>query len=222
MKAINEALAKLQSELRPILKDSENPFFKSKYADLASVSRILYPLMSKHGLSVTHHGSYANNQFVMTTVLRHDSGEHLESSWPIFSKDNSSQAIASAWSYARRYSLMGIVGATSSDDDDAEASESRAESKTVNTAVEPQKAAVEPINYDKPAPYGETLIPFGSHKGKTLNSVSDRDAKGAIDWAKSKGKFTEFATRGTLYLQEKNLSTSDLVPNFDPSDDLPF
>src|SRR5271170_773684 len=49
-----EALAKAQSEMLIADRDSNNPYFKSKYADLASITRASRPSLTKHGLSVCH------------------------------------------------------------------------------------------------------------------------------------------------------------------------
>ena len=57
---INElaaALAKAQGEITGALKDSANPFFKSKYADLASCWDACRGPLSRNGLSVIQVGA---------------------------------------------------------------------------------------------------------------------------------------------------------------------
>ena len=52
---INElaaALAKAQGEMRPALKDAENPYFKSNYADLASCWDAVRVPLAKNGLAI--------------------------------------------------------------------------------------------------------------------------------------------------------------------------
>ena len=51
---INElalALTKAQAEMGGAVMDADNPFFKSKYADLGSIIRVIKPPFAKHGLS---------------------------------------------------------------------------------------------------------------------------------------------------------------------------
>ena len=45
------ALAKAQGQMKGAVKDSANPFFKSKYADLASVVEAIRAAFSANGLS---------------------------------------------------------------------------------------------------------------------------------------------------------------------------
>ena len=114
------ALAKAQGQMSGASKDSSNPFFKSKYADLHSVWEACRKPLSENGLAVVQ----LPNRDVLTTVLMHESGEYISSEIPILAKDNSPQALGSAISYARRYALAAIVGVYQVDDD-AEAAQSR-------------------------------------------------------------------------------------------------
>ena len=52
--SINEiatALAAAQAEIQNPSKSAENPFFKSRYADLAEVLNVVRPAFTKHNLS---------------------------------------------------------------------------------------------------------------------------------------------------------------------------
>lgn len=121
MKTLISALKAVQSELKPILKNAENPHFRSSYVDLAGASEVILPLLSKHGLCVTQMGELHDTRFVIATRLMHESGDMIESRWPVISEKQTAQALGSAVTYARRYSLMAIVGASSTDDDDGSA-----------------------------------------------------------------------------------------------------
>jgi len=118
---INElasALAKAQSEIQPALKDSINPFFKSKYADLSSVWNACKAALTKNGLAVIQTMDNLNGQLVLLTTLAHSSGQWMRSILPIVSARQDAQSIGSAITYMRRYSLAAIVGVTTDDDDD--------------------------------------------------------------------------------------------------------
>ena len=51
-KGLYAALAAAQADMGPALKDSTNPAFKSKYADLASVMTACLPALNAHGIAV--------------------------------------------------------------------------------------------------------------------------------------------------------------------------
>ena len=115
-----ESLCNVQSKLTHAKKDSANPFFKSKYADLESVWDACRNLLHSHGLSVTQFpGLYTDHDKSMslTTILMHDSGEWIsqEMSVPVTKAD--AQGAGSALTYMRRYALAAVVGVVQADDD---------------------------------------------------------------------------------------------------------
>ena len=115
---IIKALIAFQSECKPIIKDSNNPFFKSKYADLASIWSTVQPILAKNGLAVTQLIGIDNK---LVTVLLHTSGEEFTSVCPIVVKEqNNPQALGSAITYARRYGLSALLSIVTDDDDDGE------------------------------------------------------------------------------------------------------
>ena len=130
---IAKAILKAQKEIGNAIKDSKNPFFKSKYADLNSVREASIPVLNGAGISVLQPTVYIDgNSFVRTTLL-HESGESVTSDTQIVcAKANDPQALGSAISYARRYGLQSLlcIGAV---DDDAEASMGRTQSSAVST-----------------------------------------------------------------------------------------
>lgn len=117
-----EALAKAQGEMDNAKKDSNNPFFKSKYADLASnIDSIKGPL-SKHGLSYVQFTDEENEKNYLITKLMHSSGEWISGRLKLILKQNDMQGLGSAITYARRYGLAAMVGLAQEDDDGNEAS----------------------------------------------------------------------------------------------------
>jgi hypothetical protein len=124
--ALAAALSKAQADITGALKDSANPFFKSKYADLASCWDACRKQLAANNLCViqTTDLDDLTNQTVLKTILAHSSGEWVKSITPILTKDNSPQAQGSGITYARRYALAAIVGLAQIDDD-AEAAQGR-------------------------------------------------------------------------------------------------
>ena len=124
---INElalALSKAQAGITGALKDSANPFFKSKYADLASCWDACRRQLTDNNLSVIQTTDLADGLVVVRTTLAHSSGQWIAGVLPVRAKDDSPQAQGSGITYARRYALAAIVGLAQIDDD-AEAAQGR-------------------------------------------------------------------------------------------------
>jgi hypothetical protein len=120
-------------------KTSDNPYFRSKYADLASVWDSIRGPLSKHGLSVTqtfqkvpHVAEYMVTRTAKTgevwevkvqhladlvTTLHHASGQWISSELPVMTEWGSPQTLGSTITYLRRYSLQAACGIAPEDDD---------------------------------------------------------------------------------------------------------
>jgi len=123
------ALSIVQGKLSHAKKDSANPFFKSKYADLESVWDACRDLLAANGLSVMQFpGEYFEGSMSMTTILAHSSGEWIgqEMSLPVSKPD--AQGSGSALTYMRRYALAAVVGVVQADDDANAAVQSKSSS----------------------------------------------------------------------------------------------
>lgn len=122
---INElatALAKAQGEITHAKKDAENPFFKSKYADLAAVLDVSRVPLSKNGLAVLQILKTENESVKLLTILTHSSGQWIESEAPVKPVKPDPQSLGSAITYMRRYMFMAMVGIATEDDDGNEGS----------------------------------------------------------------------------------------------------
>jgi hypothetical protein len=138
--ALAEALAKAQGEIKGAIKDAENPFFKSSYADLASVWDACREPLSKHGLSVIQfpkskflgtpepyewtskqgekrHGVKVVCRVSVLTRLAHSSGQWVEDVMSTLLPTGDPQSVGSATTYLRRYSLQSVAGIAPEDDD---------------------------------------------------------------------------------------------------------
>lgn len=122
--ALAAALAKAQADIAGAVKDSANPFFKSKYADLESVWSACRKPLTSNGLSVIQTTLPMKQGLMLVTTLAHSSGEWIRGYMPILAKDNTAQSQGSGISYARRYALAALVGVYQTDDD-AEAAHGR-------------------------------------------------------------------------------------------------
>ncbi len=117
------ALHVAQANLEPVLKDANNPYFKSKYADLAGVYRHTIPVLSENGLLLLQPTDLTiEGQTVVETYLMHTSGQFVGSVTPVHAipdKDGkiTPQAMGSGITYARRYGVMALLGLPADDDD---------------------------------------------------------------------------------------------------------
>jgi ERF superfamily len=139
--ALATALAKAQGVMGGALKDSANPFFKSKYADLESVWAACRKPLADNGLSVIQGDSADDAGVMVTTMLAHESGEWIKSTLRMVPKDSGPQAVGSCISYARRYALASMVGIYQSDDD--------AEKGSGRGVIDPRGEAYKAVPEDK-------------------------------------------------------------------------
>lgn len=118
MSAIAAAFVQAQRNFAPALKKADNPYFGSKYADLAVCIEAVIDALHDNGIALIQHTDQSDKGVIVSTVFMHESGEHLETG-SIFvpAAQNSPQAFGSALTYARRYSLMTACGIAPEDDD---------------------------------------------------------------------------------------------------------
>jgi hypothetical protein len=115
---ISPALVKALSAMKGVAKDSKNPHFKNDYASLEAVIESARPVLAEHGLAFMQGlGEYVGGAMTVSTRILHESGEWIESDFQMPVGKADPQGTASASTYARRYSLMGILGLPAVDDD---------------------------------------------------------------------------------------------------------
>lgn len=117
METAIKALAKAQTEMGRVLKNSENPHLKKKYADLGAVIDACFSALHTNGFAVMQPcGADERGQFV-DTILAHASGELFTSRVYLIVDKQDMQRMGSAITYARRYGLLGMAGLAPEDDD---------------------------------------------------------------------------------------------------------
>ncbi len=166
------ALVQAQSKMSNAIKDSKNPFFKSKYADLNAVREACLPALNESKISVLQLIVNKENKNYVETILLHESGEWISSETEIKnSKPNDPQAEGSGITYARRYGLQSIVCLGAEDDDGNLASNHK---EQVKPETKPE--------YKKPIP--ETKQETKEQKPET------KPEKKVINWITADGKKT--------------------------------
>lgn len=122
--ALAAAMAAAQAQMGGAAKDANNPFFKSKYADLSSVVAAVKAPFADNGLSYVQFPIEDGGRVGVETVLMHKSGEWLSQRFTVQLSKQDAQGAGSAITYCRRYALQAIAGIPSEDDDGNAASAS--------------------------------------------------------------------------------------------------
>ena len=146
IKELATALNKAQDEMGGAVKDKKNPFFKSSYADLASVVMAIKEPFAGNGLSYSQFPISRDGLVGVETILMHTSGEFISSELLLPTTKKDPQAAGSAITYARRYALQAIAGIPSEDDDGNLASKKAAPKQALNQDDQNWVAAVKADN----------------------------------------------------------------------------
>ena len=190
---LTEALAKAQLKFDPVIKESANPAFHSKYADLATVIDATRPHLAAQGISIIQmpHARFGEDDAKMltvTTLLSHSSGEWIATdlSLPAMMRERfDAQSLGSACTYGRRYSLAAILNVAQTDDDgnaaagigSKEAAEAVAKRKIKESA--PKDASpTEPIHL---IPYKDQTLAITGNSLALLRAELTGEDKGKIN-----------------------------------------
>jgi len=135
------ALCKFQGTVEKIVKTATNPFFKSKYASLADILDVIREPLQVNGLSFVQ---FPEGESGLTTMLMHESGEHITATYIMKPVKNDPQGQGSAITYQRRYALGAILGLNIDDDDDGTQASKQTAPKSNTQAPAPNKEELTP------------------------------------------------------------------------------
>lgn len=113
-----KALVAFHKSVGKVVKDSDNPFFKSKYASLGDIHQVIDGPLSDAGLVVTH---WPEGEHNLTTRLLHESGQWMQATYVMAPTKNDPQGRGSALTYQQRYAIGAILSLNIDDDDDGNA-----------------------------------------------------------------------------------------------------
>lgn len=115
---IAPAFCLAQADCNNAKKSSNNPHFKSKYADLTAVWEACSKALYSNRLSVIQGlGEVIDGKLHIETMLLHESGQWIKSTASIPLPKQDPQGYGSASTYARRYTLAAMMGIVQEDDD---------------------------------------------------------------------------------------------------------
>ena len=189
------ALSKAQASMEAASKDATNPFFKSKYADLASVWKACRKELTENELSIMQLPTGKPPTIGLVTILSHSSDEFVASSFAVETKKSDPQSIGSAVSYLKRYALAAMVGIATDGDDDGNAASGRNNQQPVNNQrrgnnrqnQQPRPHQQPQNQQPKPIDISGTIAAFGTmgitegdlsaFLGKTLDKIDNLDVE---------------------------------------------
>lgn len=117
IKELATALCKAQAKITGAIKDSSNPFFQSKYADLDAVWEAIRVPFTENNLSVSQIPSETEKGTILETVIMHSSGQWISGNILMKTMKEDPQSKGSAITYYRRYVLSAMSGVSQVDDD---------------------------------------------------------------------------------------------------------
>lgn len=119
IKELAAALNLFQVKMEKIAKDSNNPFFKSKYASLSTILEHIQTPLAECDLSFTQ--CPVGDNGLVTLLMHAKSGEYIQSEYTMKPVKDDPQGRGSSITYQRRYALTSVLGLNIDEDDDANA-----------------------------------------------------------------------------------------------------
>ena len=201
------ALATAQSKIKGAKTDANNPFFNSKYADMASVVESLREPFALSGLGFIQ--GVSDDAKMLVTRIFHTSGEWIETSYPLSCKDWANpQAVGSSVTYAKRYGLQAAAGIPSVDDDGNTAAQS---AQRPQPASRPVTQGTMPAN--KPASTSVPTRPIGAPAKPTEQLKARLENKAPIP--NKAPSFQEIR-------KDADRNHTIETKGFDPDEEMPF
>jgi hypothetical protein len=169
IKNLAKALVKATAQIEGASKDSTNPHFRNKYADLASVTDAIKKPLNDNGLTYSQIIHRLEGGVGVETLIIHESGETMSNGITFVpAPKNDPHGYGSALTYARRYSLSACFGVIQEDDDANGASNKlpiQVPAKPV-TKPQPPKTVTKEV---------KELQPFTEEKYKKLLELHETD-----------------------------------------------
>lgn len=178
LKNLAAAMSKFQGQLESASKSKANPFFKSKYADIAEIWDTIKKPLADNGLSVVQLPSTnVNGEPTLVTTLLHESGEYMSAETPLIMLKKDPQAMGSAMTYFRRYALAACLGVVQDDDDGNAATQTKQKPMREDKLLHEQ---------DKVSCF-DFVIPIGQSKGKKFADLGPGHCEKFLEWIESQG-----------------------------------
>jgi hypothetical protein len=193
--AFNAALLAAQEEIKPIVKNRQNPETKSKYADLMALADGLDPIMRKHGFSQSFGTTDCPvpAHYRVTCAMSHTAGHTrdyqadvpIDNTGPKGGQNKTlTHGFGSALSYGRRYLKLLIADVPTIDDDGNAAS--RGQTITEKQASD-LEAMIQEVGANKTR-FLAYLKEQGCRHGGTLETIPAGDFDAVVKALEAKRK----------------------------------
>ncbi len=178
-----KALNAFQAELVSVGKTADNPFFKSKYAELGAIMKEAQPVLTKHGLAVMQLPDNIDGKPALTTIVMHTSGQSQRATVPLILAKDDPQGLGSAITYERRYSYAAALQIVIDEDDDGNrASNHQRQARPAVGTAAPEYEDI-PVVPDKPQArrrVSEPQVKLLLARSRDASGLSDR--QDIFDW----------------------------------------
>jgi hypothetical protein len=142
--ALTKDLAAAQAAYPPIAKTGENKFGKYWYLTYAGICEALVGPLTKNNLALPQIClTRVGGDWIAVGTLRHTSGQFITSLCPLYMGKQDMQSLGSAYTYAKKYLLLGLVGGWADEDDDGQKAQEPAAKASVgkDRSLEIEQAA---------------------------------------------------------------------------------
>lgn len=128
--SLSQKLFEVQKKIGALTKNSDNPFFKSKYADLNQVLSVAKEALHPYGLFLVQGpGLSEHGRYIETSILDAETGQQVSCRVPFSGNEKNMQEIGAATTYGRRFGVVSLL-AMEQDDDDGETAVGRGTEKS--------------------------------------------------------------------------------------------
>lgn len=152
---LTKAMVAARAKFPVIKKETNNPHWNKKYADLETIISSITPALMENGLMIFQFPQVVDREVFITTILSHTSGEWIE-----FTTNGPAgqgtrfdiQTVGSAETYLRRYSIQSLLLLAAEDDDGNAVSKSEPKEPLRLGSNQPRTAAEKPSSLSEPEP----------------------------------------------------------------------
>lgn len=175
-----EAMFNVQQKAPSISKATDNPFFKSKYADMSDIWDAIKPILGMEKIHIGHKVYITENGHeVLKTIFTHvPTGETVESEKLIMLSRQTAQEFGSYMTYMRRYMVTSMLGLVTENDDDGNKASEKPQVVTIN---QNQLTTLQNMMMEAQADEVAFLKYYGIEKLEDLPSASFMNAKSGLE-----------------------------------------
>lgn len=157
--SIYQKIASIQDKIQNIPKDGKNPHFSNTYATYEQVMEIIRPFLREQKLMICHSFDGMSKEGIIpvtTNLVDLEDDKKLSTTLEIPMTKNDPQMAGSAITYAKRYTVLAMLGLGTEDDDGNSASKS-------STSYPKTTKALKPTENTCPT-HGDPVNSYGGHK----------------------------------------------------------